>query len=523
MAAMDMDDDEMGEIMRVDEAWEKVFGTKGVLLVQNFPHGLEFGMNCMVYESGPRFQGVVMIPHGIHFIYYSHINFPRQGFFTVYQPSSRLKIRHWDTESDELVSVKSGPVLMEQQQRLLCGDLNSNVAPYSEEHHHAWQNITQFITEAVLLRANCDLDKTLLAGDVDDETEADKELTRVLLSNKRSSFLSTIGTSERTSTASYCPIRQIEAEVVQSTYNTSAFARKLTQMQLDKSWLIEEMLQRYYPQKHWSALLGELQVSFIMFMMLYSYHSLNHWKLLIGYVCKAEHFLQTNQDFSASFIKVLFNQLKFIPDDFFENEISANSFILPALTSLFSCLNYVACSEDLNEHKRRFERYISKKFNIRVVSTTITTPAVANLQSSADLPMENSGEEATVDDSYCVMEGNERQLQDEETAHIVSSDLPQEGPGEPLTTTPVRLSIPMDHVLSPAEKEELKFSWRYPLICTEMKKSNGREDMIMTAMRLYEEVSEVLMNQGAKAMTKDMEMIRAEAIKFIENEAPLLM
>lgn len=545
----------IAEAVSIQEAWERVFGSKSVLLVENFPPGLEFGLNCMVYETGPMFKGVAMIPEGLHFVYYSHINFPRQGFFTRSSSVNPLRCRNWDNKEDELLQIGSNEVLAQKVYQIVNGDFNAGLAPYSEEHHHIWQNISQYITDKTLQQANCALEKTLRAGDDNDETDGDRELSRILTSDpKRPSFLNNQTALTSVETAQYCPIQSIESDIVKATYQQADFVKRLSAMELDKSWLIEAMLARYYPDHHWSSLLGELQISFIMFMLLYSYHSLNHWKLLIGYLSKAESFLQTNQDFAAAFLKVLFHQLKFIPEDFFENEISANSFILPSLTSLFSCLNFAGLGEDLQEHKKRFERYIAKRFSIRVVSTTISQyqnllKTGKDAAADDDEIMHEEAKELGdgVADSYCVLDGQGEYVDEELAAEIAGEeamrqhqrqqqhqhqqqqqqsqqDSPQpmdESTGIDGSPKVVQYSIPADKVLSPADKEELRFSWRYPIVFEAMRKSRGTEDMIMTAMRLYDEYECAMMINPA-SVTKAMEEAHVEAIKFIENEGPLM-
>jgi A1 cistron-splicing factor AAR2 len=527
-------DDSIHEEVSIQEAWTKVFGSKNVLLVESFPSGLEFGCNCMVYETGPKFRGIAMIPSGLNFIYYSHINFPRLGFFTRLVSSSEpLKYRTWNNETDELLLTTNPGILEQKVHEIIRGDHNSGLAQYAEEQHATWQNISQFITDSVLQLANCTLESTLHAGDDADETEGDRHLTKILTSNQKrpSNVLSTSpGARSSTQTASYCPIQSIEADIVHATYNQAGFAARLTAMELDKSWLLEAMLERYYHQQTnqslqemsfpWSAVLGELQISFIMFMLLYSYHSLNHWKRLIAYIAKAEKYLQQHQDFAAAFVKVLFHQLKFIPDDFFENEISANSFILPSLTSLFSCLNFSGMNEDLEEHKKRFERYLTRRFNIRVVSTSIQQYQSSSTNESGQTGEQEVAlvEENAVSDAYCTLEGHDNE---ENAAEFAGQYAFAQSSAERLEfNTPVQYSIPAGQILSPAEKEAHRFSWRYPLVFETMQAAQGREDMLMTALRIYDEVEQQQVLDPS-TVTSEMQGRYLEAIKFIENEGPL--
>lgn len=492
----------------VYERWQRVFGGKSVALVHSFPPGMEFGIDCTVYESGPRFHGVAMIPNGVHFVYYGHMNLPRLGFF-FHSGVAPVLFNQWSSETEELISIKrvSESFLYSKMEEILRGDENEQLGPYSEQHYSIWENISHFITKAVLNRANCSLHETIYPGDDEDETEADRELTRVLSTNKRTSVLSNLSSTERT--ARFCDIRRIEADLIQTAYKSSDFGRKITQMKLDKSALVEELLSRYF-EDDWQSLLGELQLSFVLFMMIHSYHCLNQWKLIVCNLCQAESYLLTNQIFAAAFIKVLFNQLKFVPDDFFENEMSRSNFILPALTSLFSSLPDAKCSADLLEHRRRLERYIAKKFDITVVTTAIIAS-----------PGENS-----VQDSYCVLKDDDNMLtreDDEESSAIIADSLSQ--PLEENTSQKqvesAFLFADFNKTMTATEKETMKYSWRYPLLFDAMKDTNGTEDITMTAMRLIDEIDDlVCLHQ--QSLSAQQELLRQEAIKFVENEVPLM-
>jgi len=49
----------------------------GILVIVDSPPGIEFGIDCMTYETGPKFRGISMIPAGLHFVYHSSGMCPR--------------------------------------------------------------------------------------------------------------------------------------------------------------------------------------------------------------------------------------------------------------------------------------------------------------------------------------------------------------------------------------------------------------------------------------------------------------
>jgi hypothetical protein len=46
-------------------------GSGSVLIIPDVPIGLDFGINCLSFETGPKFRGMSLIPQGLHFVYHS--------------------------------------------------------------------------------------------------------------------------------------------------------------------------------------------------------------------------------------------------------------------------------------------------------------------------------------------------------------------------------------------------------------------------------------------------------------------
>ena len=68
------------------ETAKKLFETGATLILLNVPTGTEIGIDMQSWRTGPQFQGIKMIPSGLHFIYFSAVSKegsigPRTGFF----------------------------------------------------------------------------------------------------------------------------------------------------------------------------------------------------------------------------------------------------------------------------------------------------------------------------------------------------------------------------------------------------------------------------------------------------------
>ena len=82
----------------------QLFESGGILLVLDAPKEMEFGIDMYSWQIGPQFQGIKMIPPGIHFCYYSERDLltkelaNRQGFFMeIKQPNEMLIVIRWST------------------------------------------------------------------------------------------------------------------------------------------------------------------------------------------------------------------------------------------------------------------------------------------------------------------------------------------------------------------------------------------------------------------------------------------
>jgi hypothetical protein len=103
-----------------------------------------------------------------------------------------------------------------------------------------------------------------------------------------------------------------------------------------------------------------------------------------------------------------------------------------------------------------------------------------------------------------------------------------ESPTKPQTQTqeenqqpPVDLSTIS---ITPENKHSLKFSWRYPLLFQANEETMGREDLLMTAMRILDESEELSQNikDDEERLKQPLLLLRNESITFIFNETQFL-
>ena len=267
-------------------------GMDAILVVTDAPRSIEFGIDCITYETGANFGGVSMIPPGLHFFYHSTGMGCRQGFF-LFAEKNEVIVKSWDTSIEVLLpqhnlSVES---LENLHISLRRGDLNANLGPYPLQEHHIWINNSRFITLHVLEHSGCTPNTLIYPGDdteLEDQDFKSMFKTRNIPKLPDSSVTSFF--ADTAIVARFTDITSIEVQLIDAIEPGAERARTITQRMLDKSFLLEHLLTTQYAGR-WQHLLGELQLSFLLFMLLFSYPGLNHWKLVVSTICSSDAFL----------------------------------------------------------------------------------------------------------------------------------------------------------------------------------------------------------------------------------------
>eukprot|EP01034_Spumella_vulgaris_P021741 gene21741-27795_t len=366
-------------------------------------------------------------------------------------------------------------------------------------------------------------------------------------------------------TACFVDLEGAEAALLESVPRDASRPAKLTSMMMDKSQLLEHLIASVYGGKY-ENLLGELQLSFMLFMLLYSYPALQHWKSLVNAICSSEAFLTRHVDVTAAFMKVFYSQLSFSPVDFFESELSKDNFLRPVVLSLFSSLDGsgAATDEHLQEHQRRLFLFLRKKFNlfgdrdnagstvsgdfsaaglgmqeddedgpvvvsqeeIRALqqyardSGTGGEDAMEYSEDSADITVERTPQSELVGQTACAERWSEIDLQLRGQSHSLTGT---QIPLPAVSATPKALPPPATTVattlttMSPAEVEAGMYGWRYPLLFESMARSQGREDLTMAAARILDQHGEEIeLGDSADGRTASGRL--AEAQRYLEDE-----
>lgn len=497
-------------------------GHDGVFVVVDIPNGvsIEFGIDSMTYETGAKFKGVGMIPAGLHLIYYSTGMGSRQGFFVELNKGS-FEVRSWDRSDEQILPIcslsdESKQSLHESVNR---GELNENIGSYPFSQYQIWLNLTSYINRRVLNRCDADINTLLFPGDSQDIEELNRKLAKENISHTLTPYF-----PGNVRVARYCDIKRYEVKLrdhITSKGRRDQRSHLLTRMYMDKTDLLELIIEKYYSGVS-EDLLGELQLSFILFICLYSHPSLEQWKALIQLICTSERYLKQNPVFTNGFIRVLYEQLNFAPTDFFEDELSKDNFLRPCLSDLFSALNDVTNDSPIYEHKKRFVHFVGNRFNIK-----------ENLFDQESLSLDRGIERYVRNGQFNIRDLPASNMDGDDMPVIVGYT--DDSVGMVTQSSGVASeAIQMDTVeYEPVDTETKvlddwkKYSWRYPLLYESMIGSSSNEDCSMTAARIIEQFGMILTQDTSNSDVTNKEFDKSrlmlislvnEAKMFIEQE-----
>ncbi|KAK3236456.1 hypothetical protein CYMTET_50086 [Cymbomonas tetramitiformis] len=324
----------MEEIKLTPEEASQRLSNGAFMLCMGVPAAVEFGCDTAVWEVGPNFKGLKMIPPGIHLAIYGAGHGTRYGEYINVKPGDVL-IRVWDPKQEEFAA---GSGLTEDEaERYVAGvhrqDFDGQMGPYPPSVEKAWADISNYITTEILARCGISPGVRIAAGDPEavepgEDTGAGKgDLQTRFPDSARVCRFTPLWPEGRTRERGRRPEGKTAAEITE--YNMDA-SKRLSEIVAQKCG------------GDWKLLVGELQVAFVLFLMLHSYSALLNWKELVHLVCFAESALTEVPELFSKFIVILQSQLQLVPQDFFVDELASDNFLRPCLSRLMSGIKLAA-------------------------------------------------------------------------------------------------------------------------------------------------------------------------------------
>jgi hypothetical protein len=223
----------------------------------------------------------------------------------------------------------------------------------------------------------------------------------------------------------------------------------------------------------WRVLLGDIQLSFIVFLNLHCLASLEHWRDLIAMLSFSKIIDEDHMDLYLNFATILQNQMKFMDRDFFDDvEFSGDNFFQPALLRV-SKLLLASKEEALRQKGDELQCAAANLFRVDDAHETIHREAVT-----------------LINDGHSIMDETDDDDDDDSQGPVVvpheeyeaSKSLPQiVVPARPSYTTELRS--------------------KYPILFAAMQ---PHEDLLMVCARALDTQSDVSLVREAAAYLQNV-------------------
>ncbi|CAI9737919.1 Hypothetical predicted protein [Octopus vulgaris] len=352
------------------ETAQLLFKEGAIFILLDVPLGTEFGIDYNCWDVGPKFKGVKMIPPGVHFIYYSAKNkegqvAPRTGFFHEFK-QREIILRKWDPLNEDIKAEEANPDVMESYE-INKQELDQYLAPYPYDNYKKWVSLTNHITSDLLTSLHAEEVKvssvTALKSEKSDSLSraADRLKSSEPVRDVSQECQSIKEAESHLSKLQFAPDSSVQYHAVPRKYPAGASPADVTKYSLDSSYALTTMIESCYNNKE-LLLLGELQISFVCFIIGQVYDGFEQWKKLVSVLSTAQRAVVTYQNLYMQCIKVLYFQLKEIPEDFFVDILSQQNFLTDTLYEFFLNINNEEVSDELRKRGAKFKANLTETF-----------------------------------------------------------------------------------------------------------------------------------------------------------------
>ncbi|CAM9816234.1 unnamed protein product [Ascophyllum nodosum] len=372
----------------------------GYFVAMGVPPGIEFGIDLKSYQTGPRFRGVKMIPAGLHLAHYGTGEGEKQASFKIQNCCTGFFFRsaaqsvaaaQWDARAEDLVNAEAclpEGALRGLRDSVLRLEMDASLGPYPFDQRASWVNLTNYLSEAVLVRCGIPLGTKVLAGSSAADTDSGREGGRgVESSTEVVPHFPHVG---RVARYSEVPGRGDAVPLENGGRGPQMDPQELTKKNMDRSEALRELVSGNFGGK-WVELLGEAQLSFVLFISLSSLQGFRHWQAVCALLCQCGDALAADPALFVAFIRVLHAQLELVPEDFFDAEISRGNFLVPSLSALLqNIFPDDSLSPALADAAKRLVKFLQRRFDLFAFPNTSTG-------TSTDHPRQSLGDDgATV-------------------------------------------------------------------------------------------------------------------------------
>ena len=340
----------------------QLFESGGILHVLDAPKEMEFGIDMYSWQIGPQFQGIKMIPPGIHFCYYSERDTltkqiaNRQGFFIeIRQPNEMFIVIRW-SPTENLFQRQSLTTDEHESRRNQRYELDRLLGQYPLETYRQWLALSNHLRSDFLDKL-LPLNGQICSAEVFNANQHEKHRPEFNVPKNLTEAES------RLPKMTPNPQFALRLTKIDPKYNSSSSASDLTQSKLDRTNELEQIvLERY--DSNISGLLNECQFSFIIFFLGQVYEGFEQWKRLFHLFCSCQKAFSRWPKIYTDFLQMIYFQLKHFDKDssltehLFVDIDQQENCIYKSLENLFA--NVFASSDQEQMEGNDWEKFLER-------------------------------------------------------------------------------------------------------------------------------------------------------------------
>lgn len=310
----------------------EMYPRTGVVLLIDAPDSAKIGIDNTEWQVGHKFRGFKLIPPGAHFVHYSLMEEKymfKMGFFVYIEPGS-IVVKEWNAESDTFIDMMDKEKRDRYCEAVRHMEIDAYLGAYNHEQTAVWKESTMYISQSLIKKLvgqntiastiveqkfeAIRLEKeesmiTQIAGNEDDEKVMAKPKSHIEVEGSKNMMdieemderpaLEPKGLDQFNSKFSIIqePLHSIDFTVIpEKSHDISKTGSELTKSAIDKSELLEKLIQHEYKMEE-IAILGELQVSFILFLLGENLDSFEQFKKIFIVLCCSDTYFLNNQAF----------------------------------------------------------------------------------------------------------------------------------------------------------------------------------------------------------------------------------
>jgi A1 cistron-splicing factor AAR2 len=289
------------------------------------------------YAAGEKFQGLKMIPPGLHFLSYcamaksDRAEAPIKAGFWFVAKLGGVVVRRWDAAAEEFAP--EGAVDADELERFTAAvrehQFDSTTGPYPYDNHGDWRTLTEHLTIHALKRHQPDPGAAVAGTELegfdprDEVLKADPRLMEAALARATDQTppvtFSAVAARPRPRPGASNPLdRSHELAELHSTLPESVPGAAASS--------------RVGPRA--AAVLAELELAFVLFMLISSWAAFEQWKKMVVLLCSCDDDVSnpSREPLFLAFLRLFRAQLAYTPRELFTDELAKDNFLQLALS-----------------------------------------------------------------------------------------------------------------------------------------------------------------------------------------------